>query len=211
MYNRFDAAIARWVSHYNRALSPATPLDPNIVKSMLFQESRLGTSGVHLELPPYSWADGRRHPIRSRFNLGQSIDSYGPHQLLMIREMAPSIYSAHSLADLDRELRRRSMTNADMMAWNGGVLAIALQEFFENRNAAGENLMGTSGRDLHEDYEFWIRAAVRWLFEKYRSLTTPSWEEAVRAYNGSGPRARAYRDAVVGRAGSASPLDVGND
>ena len=64
MYNRFDLTIAAWVSHYNGLLNPATPLDPNIVKSMLYQESRMGTSGAHLMPPPSDWSSPDRHPIR---------------------------------------------------------------------------------------------------------------------------------------------------
>ena len=48
MYNRFDLSIAFWVNHYNRSLRPGVALDPNIVKSIIYQESRMGTSGRHL-------------------------------------------------------------------------------------------------------------------------------------------------------------------
>jgi hypothetical protein len=83
----------------------------------------------------------------------------------------------------------------------------ALREFFEHRDA-GRNLMGTPGRDLHEDYTFWIRTAIRWLFEKFRRLGKPSWSEAVRAYNGTGAEARRYRAAVMARAGSLEPFSA---
>src|SRR5205814_1394472 len=82
---------------------------------------------------------------------------------------------------------------------------LALREFFEFRDGSNRNLMGTTGHDLHEDYGFWIRTAVRWLFVKYSNLSGPTWAEAVRAYNGGGARARAYRDAVMARVGSADP------
>ncbi len=51
---------------------------------------------------------------------------------------------------------------------------------------------------LNLDYDFWIRTAIRWIFEKRRSVS--SWAEAIRAYNGSGAAARHYRDAVTQRA-----------
>ncbi len=210
MYNRFDALIVQWVNHYNAQFSPADNLDPNVVKSLLFQETRMGTSGTHLELPPYSFADSRRHPVRSRFNLGQTIDSWGPQQYLMIKEMAPEIYKRHGLHTLEARAAWRGMSNSDYATWNGGVFMTAMQEFFTERNA-GNNLIGNTGIDLHMDYEFWIRATVRWLFLKYQSLSSPSWSEAVRAYNGSGSRARAYRDSVIGRTGSQTNLDVGNN
>lgn len=202
MYNRFDLPIALWVRHYNTQLSPATRLDPNIVKSILYQESRLGTSGQHLMPPPSDWSSGPRHPIRSRYNIGQAIDSWGPQQFLMIREMAPAIYTRHGLSALDGTWF--SMSNNDYAAHPSFMRA--LREFFEFRDANNNNLMGTPNRDLHEDYDFWIRTCVRWLFVKYTNLTTPSWAEAVRAYNGGGARARAYRTAVMARVGSTDPF-----
>lgn len=198
MYNRFDVDIATWVNHYNTQLSPSTPLDPNVVKSMLYQESRMGTSGAHLMPPPSDWSSSDRHPIRSRFNIGQAIDSWGPQQFLMIREMAPAIYTHHGLSSFDRTWQ--STSNADYAAHTAFMRA--LREFFEFRDGSGHNVMGTASRDLHEDYGFWIRTAIRWLFVKYSNLGTPTWPEAVRAYNGGGARARAYRDAVMARVGS---------
>lgn len=201
MYNRFDVDIALWVSHYNRQLSPATVLDANIVKSMLYQESRMGTSGAHLMPPPSDWSSGDRHPIRSRFNIGQAIDSWGPQQFLMMREMAMAIFTRHGLSAFDQTWM--SMSNDDYAAHAPFIRA--LREFFEFRDGSNRNLMGTTARDLHEDYGFWIRTAIRWLFVKYANLRSPTWAEAVRAYNGGGTRARAYRDAVMARVGSTDP------
>lgn len=212
LYNRFDASISRWVAHYNARFRPDTPLDPNIVKSMAFNESRMGTKGEHLELPPYDWADRQRNALRSRFNIVQSVDSWAHQQLLMIEEMAPDLFSRYNLADLQRANRQQGMTNDEMAGWNGAVFSQAVVEFFARRDASGKNPMGTPGRDLGEDYDFWIRTAVRWLFYKYMSLpaSSRSWAEAVRAYNGSGPKAEAYRDLVMSRAGGMSPLEVGS-
>lgn len=205
MYNRFDTTIAAWTSHYNRQLSPATALDPAIVKSMLYQESRLGTSGQHLMPPPSDWTSSDRHPIRSRFNLGQAIDSWGPQQWLMMREMAPALFARHGLDALAAAGRWLSMTNAQYGAH--ATFVRAMQEFFEYRNGT-RNLMGTENRDLHEDYGFWIRTAIRWLFQKYSGLRTPDWAEAVRAYNGSGPHAQRYRQQVMARVGSTDAFDA---
>ena len=202
MYNRFDVDISHWVDHYNAQLHPASLLDPNIVKSMIYQETRMGTSGAHLMPPPSDWSSSDRHPIRSRFNLGQAIDSWGPQQFLMIQEMAPPIYTANGLSAFERTWY--GMSNSDYAS--SAPFMRALREFFEFRDGSNHNLMGTSGRDLHEDYGFWIRTAIRWLFVKYSHLGTPTWAEAVRAYNGGGHRARAYRDAVMGRVGSTDPF-----
>ncbi len=203
MYNRFDVDIARWTAHYNTGRSPSTPLDPNIPKSIFFQESRMGTSGQHLELPPYDWARTDRHPIRSRFNIGQAIDSWGPQQWLMIREMAPAIATANGLDVLAARRRWYGMTNTEFAGFPGFIRA--LRQFFEAR-VGGRNLMGTPGRDLHEDYGFWIRTAIRWLFVKFEARRGGTWEQAVRAYNGSGPRAENYRREVMARVGELTPL-----
>lgn len=208
MYNRFDAMIKHWVDFYNAARQPDTDLDPNIVKSMFYQESRLGTSGVHLQLGPYDWTDIQHHPIKSRFNLGQAIDSWGPIHFLMIKEMDPALYAKHGLDALEAGNRWNGMSNADLMSWNGGALVEAIKELYAKR-VAGNNLMGKQDVDLYLDYEFWIRTAIRWLFHKYESMSSPSWSEAVRAYNGGGADARAYRDAVMGRRTRKPTLDVG--
>jgi len=196
MYNRFDPLIAHWTTHYNSTLSPAINLDPNIPKSMFFQESRMGTSGFHMNLPPYDWTDGTRHPIKSRFNLGQAIDSWGPQQWLMIREMAPTIFSSNGLDAFVARSRWMGMSNSDYAAHAGFMRA--LRQFFEARSS-GNNLMGSPGIDLHEDYGFWIRTAIRWLFVKFSSRSVTTWSRAVRRYNGSGSRAQRYEREVMAR------------
>ena len=210
MYNRFDGLIAQWVGYYNQQFNPAVRLDPNVVKSLIFEESRMGTHGEHRELPPYSYSDEQKYPVRSRYNVGQAVDSYAHEQMLMIEEMAPDIYASYHLDALKQAEHDKVMTESDLFTWNGGTLQFAIHDFFSRRDLSGKNLMGTQGRDLYEDYGFWIRTSIRWLFYKYMSLDTPSWSEAVRAYNGDGPRARAYRDRVLARSGSQSALKVGN-
>ncbi len=210
MYNRFDADIAKWVDYYNKQFKPSTNLDPNVVKSMLFEESRMGTHGQHLELPPYSWSDPVRNQLRSRFNIGQAIDSWTMQHLLLIKEMSPTIFKKYHLDVLEKENKTKGKTQAEFTAWHGGDFGKAVIEFHAARGAGGENLMGTKGKDLYEDYGFWIRDAVRWLFYKYQSLSKPSWEEAVRAYNGSGPGAQGYRKSVMARVGSQKALFVGD-
>jgi hypothetical protein len=210
MYNRFDYYIAYWVDYYNTALHPATKLDPNVVKSMLFEESGMGTKGEELQPQPYSWADLVRNPIHSRFNIGQAIDSAGPQQLIMIKEMAPDIFKRYGLADLEAESRARTMSESDYLTWRNEEFKMAVIEFFSARDQWDRNLMGNTGKDLEKDYSFWIRTAVRWLFYKYFSLPTPNWAEAVRAYNGSGLKAENYKARVMTRVGRTTPLNVGN-
>jgi uncharacterized protein DUF4157 len=212
MYNRFDPLIVKWIDHYHASLGTKTKPDPNIVKSMMFQESRMGTHGEHLELPPYSWSDEDKNPIRSRFNLLQAVDSPGEQQLLMMEEMAPAIYKKYKLDELAKEHKRKGKTDAEFYAWRSGDFGKALVEFHADRTG-GKNLMGTPGKDLYEDYEFWIRTGIRWLYYKFLSLpeSKRGWEEAVRAYNGSGPGAKAYKKKVMSRVGSTKSLSVGMD
>jgi hypothetical protein len=56
IFNRFDATIKSEVDAANAAhgLFGKGALDPNLLKSMLFQESQLGTSGRHLEVPRHT-------------------------------------------------------------------------------------------------------------------------------------------------------------
>jgi hypothetical protein len=214
MYNRFDADIVRWVDFYNKSLKPKTPCDPSIVKSMMFNESRIGVEGPHLELPPYDWTSGGKHPVRSRFNVMQAIDSSGEQQLLMLKEIAPDIYKAHKLDEFEKAHAKEGLS--ERLIWGNPEFGAAVREFFERRTG-GKNVMGSRDVDLHLDYEFWIRTGVRWLFLKYFSVGQKSWSEAARAYNGGGPGAGAkakkqaedYRNAVMGRVGKTTPLEVG--
>lgn len=220
MYNRFDPIIKQWVDFYNgkrwdttySGCKPKTPLDPNIVKSMAFQESRMGTHGDHLMLPPYSWSDRDRHPIRSRFNILQAVDSWNEQQLIMIEEMDTDIFKKYKLGDLKAKHKSEGMSGQDFIDWNGGDFISAIKELYSKRNPSGKNLLGVEDKDLHLDYSFWIRTGIRWLFHKHCTLPSRgrSWSEAVRAYNGTGPRAIRYKRSVMGRVGSRKALFVGN-
>jgi hypothetical protein len=217
MFNLFDPIIVKWVDHYNKTLAPKTKLDPNIAKSMLFQETRMGTTGEHLELPPYSWTDPNKHPIRSRFNLMQAIDSYGEQQLLMIEEMALPIFTKYKLDELKKLNKAKSMTNDELIAWGGGALWNAMKEYNQLDPATNKNLMGTTGKELYLDYSYWIRTGIRWLFFKY-SITN-DWGEAVRAFVGrpdpkKAPkeykRSQNYKKDVLGRTGNTKDLEIGD-
>lgn len=207
MYNRFDADITRWVDHYDKLLKPKEKCDPNLVKSMLFQESRMGVEGQHLEPPPYDWSSAAKHPVRSRFNVMQAVDSSGEQQLLMLKEMAPDLYTGHKLDEFEKAHRASGLTEA--IIWGHPDFVAAVREFF-GRRVRGLNVMGSRDVDLHLDYSFWIRTGVRWLFYKYKAVGETSWAEAARAYNGVGKQAQTYRNEVISRVGGTGPLDVGN-
>ncbi|WP_380677204.1 DUF4157 domain-containing protein [Salinigranum sp. GCM10025319] len=214
MFNRFDAVIKREVEQANKAhgLKGDEALDPNLLKSMLFQESQLGTAGAHLEVPP-------THPVKTRFNLGQVIDSSGMALVTMLEEEMPSLMQSklpkirsnlhaaqRELATLEKkssltpaeqtrftDLKQKSKQNWEVFIWGytspdtGASFADVVTKYFEET---------TPHRNV--DYEFWIHMAVFWLFEKKRP--DRSWPETIRAYNGSGKAAQHYQQAVVKRA-----------
>lgn len=204
MYNRFDQIISDWVAYYSKQLSPAQVLDPNIVKSMTFEESRMGTFGLHLQLPPYGW-DPEHHYFKTRFNIIQAIDSAEEQQLLIIEEMSPSLFKKHRLDQLQAEHRQKGLKRTGFYTWKNQAFLSAIVEFFTTRDKSKNNLMGNPV-DLHEDYAFWLRTAIRWLFYKYQ--LEKKWNEAIRAYNGTGVAARNYRDRVLKRVGSDRAFDA---
>lgn len=219
MFNRFDPTIKKWTDHYNTSFGYVgkRALNPNLVKSMLFQESQLGTSGEHLIEPPPS-------PVsrKSRFNVGQVIDTSGPALLIMISEIEPALIAKHNLTNLQHDLFVAQAREAKLKATAprtaaedaelADLKAHSGEAFYWTYRAPGaasglEHAVvelftpaaGTTSRQL--DYDFWIRSAVRWLFEKRKGVG--SWEEAVRAYNGSGADAVRYRKEVVERSAAA--------
>lgn len=222
MFNRFDGIIKREVDAANTAagFKGADALDPNLMKSMLFQESQLGTAGQHLEVPP-------SHPVRSRFNLGQVIDSSGLALLTMLEKEQPAIIAKFKLGTIRTDLataqtrraalqKKASLTLAETAeltdlnaksdrSWEAFIwgyratgsavgFSEAIRDFFASVPAGSPQ--------KHLDYEFWIHMAVLWLFEKHKKGM--SWAETIRAYNGSGTQAKHYRDAVTKRAADAS-------
>jgi hypothetical protein len=224
MFNRFDPLIRQWTDHYNVQFGFTEPerLDANLVKSMLFQESQMGTAGENMMPVPPS-AISRK----SRFNVGQVIDTSGPALTIMMTEIDPALIARHHLTNLRRDMRiaqrrlevlthmphRTPAEEAELAAlrtqsqpsgsWENffwsyqapaspTTFADAVLEFFTP---------APGGVSRQMDYEFWIRTAIRWLFEKRQNVST--WAEAVRAYNGSGGRAQRYRNAVTGRSRAA--------
>ena len=63
-------------------------------------------------------------------------------------------------------------------------------------------LAGGTPKKRQDDYSFWIRTGVRWLYEK--RLGTSTWSDAVRDYNGTGAGAEFYRAIVLARARASS-------
>ena len=224
-YNRFDPIIKKEVDDANAKHGYTDdPLDPNLVKSMLFEESRMGTSGMHLI------DDGSG--VKTRFNVGQVIDSHGEALLRLMQNEHPTIYETFQLADLDAALKKAQygMSKEDyqqfaaikpagvqlgeffICTWSRDVpplqrpyvtsqFELARKELFKSPDPAKQP-------DRNNSYEFWIHAMVEWLFVK-RKLTK-SWTEAARAYNGSGAAAENYKTRVTSRATSANTARTEN-
>jgi hypothetical protein len=170
-------------------------------------------------------SDPAANAILTRFNILQAIDSWPEEQLLVIPEMMPSLITKYHLENIQQdllqvetELDTLKKTAAAGKATTAEVTCLnelkALSEnnwqpWFNAYRAPGQTdgfleaaieFLNTvdSGKKHQEDYDFWIRVGVRAVFEKHKLVS--SWAEAARAYNGGGPKARAYRDAVVQRA-----------
>ncbi len=222
MFNRFDPVIEREVAAANAAKSLTGPaaLDPDLVKAMIFEESEMGTSGTHLEVPP-------THIVKSRFNVGQVIDSSGMALLTMLEREQPALITSFFLSSLRSDLAKaqtekakleKDAKKAPLSAAEQTRLAelIALSDasweaFIWAYSATGQTVgfadavgaffaSSTPSKDM--DYEFWIHMMVLWLFEKKKPSGT--WLDAVKAYNGSGARAQHYREAVEKRAAGAA-------
>ena len=194
MFNRFDVNIVNWVNFYNTqfAASGFGNLDANLVKAMFFQESEMGTSGQFMSLTPANREMGIH-------NLGQVIDSSASALLILIREIEPALITRYHLQNIARDTASRPAgVGAEDFMWN--YVAAGETQGFQD---AVNDFYATAGGGMRDtSYDFWIQAAVRWLFEKRRTVS--SWAEAIRAYNGSGARARHYRDAVTGRSRDAA-------
>jgi hypothetical protein len=207
MLNRFDASIKQWVDFYNNQFGFNTkdPLDPNLVKAIMYKESGMGTNEPFMSDPP-------THPIMSRFNLIQAVDSPINDIVPIMREMSPSLFAKYHIENIEKDLmavevefdklKKNKSRNATEQT---RFTLLSSQEdhgnwkpwFFSQpgfNDAVVEFLATVDGGKKHsEDYDFWIRAGIRALFEKRVEIKATSWEKTAEAYNGSA----AYRDAVV--------------
>jgi hypothetical protein len=215
MFNRFDQVIVNEVAAANTAhgLSGKDVLDPELVKSQLFQESQMGTAGQFMSDPP-------TNPVMTRFNLGQVIDSSAIALLTLMEAEHKALITKFNLGNMRHDLgaaqsekaalkkkvhlnaaekarlhdlEKLSKQNWETFLWQyiapGQTKGFddAVTELFSSGTPVARNL----------DYVFWIHLAIFWLFEKKKSVKT--WEEAIRAYNGSGAAAQHYKAAVVKR------------
>jgi hypothetical protein len=226
MFNRFDQKIADEVQAANtaRGLSGADALDPNLLKALFFEESQLGTSGQHLEDPP-------SHPVRSRFNLGQVIDSSGLAFMTFFQLEQPTYVTRFNLGSFSADLNTAQLRYKELSAKATRTAAEEAEltqlkrkaaryweTFIYEYRAAGSavgfgealiDLLHSSAPPKHLDYGFWIQMAVFWLFYKRRS--TKDWPSAIRAFNGVVAGKTGYRDRIVKRAADAAAAAAAGD
>jgi len=224
MYNRFDDRILHWVDFYNKQAKPAQNLDANVVKSMMYQEGRFGTYGLHFKLPPHTWNFAESHPAKSRFNLMQAIDSLFQQQMMIIEEMDPVLFNGQKLPPNNETLAQiksktvmrgkdrivvwKDLSINDVMAHPDEALAVlnAIKAFGLKQTASlGRKAPDGTQMGIYTDYDFWIHCGVLWLMHKYKvTAKSASWQEGVRRYNGGKEKSRIYRDAVFERVNNAS-------
>jgi hypothetical protein len=215
MFNSFDTIIANEVKAANTAhgLTGGDALDPNLVKAQLFEESELGTAGEHMSVPP-------THPVKTRFNLGQVIDSSATALLTLMEKEQQPLIAKFKLTDLRKDLsaaqteksaleknkkrtpaedaRLQQLKNLSHQNWETFIWQYKAPGQTQGFNDAVNELFASGGSTPKNlDYQFWIHLAVLWLFEKKKSGMT--WEQAIKAYNGSGARAEHYRAAIAKR------------
>ena len=220
MLNRFDASIQKWTDHYNTkfGFTGKKALDPNLVKAMIFEETQMGTSGQHLEVPP-------SHPVKTRFNIGQMIDTSTMILLELIREDEPGLIATYHLESIETDLaaaqkeleglkkvKKPDATQTARIAQLETLSEVYWERFMWSYRAAGQTKgfreavddyfdLPPGSTDRNFDYDFWARASIVELFDKRKGVS--SWAEAARAYNGAGARARAYRERVTARMAAA--------
>jgi hypothetical protein len=224
MYNAMDDSIKKWTAHYNSTIGTAqgwTALDANIVKSMIFQESSMGTTGDFLP------AGAPPTPRMTRFNVMQAIDSSGPQQIIMMDENDTSSPSLHARfnyrqVEIDRVADQATFAKLKKKKDAGTITAPELSTFttLASRSdngghwnnyytsdprwsAAVNAFFAQTATARNLTYDFWIQTGIRWLFEKRKGVS--DWAAAVKAYNGSGGAADAYKTNVIKR------RDLGKD
>jgi hypothetical protein len=196
MYNRQDDAIEKAVAAANARypIGKTDPLDPNYVKSQLFQETELGTAGKYL-------ADdsSQGNDVVNHFNIAQAIDSSGEmYANYFVKEdtaRAKKFKLEHIVTDMykAKEAAQKAKTkfSGEDYFWSYPGFVDACNDLW---NSSG-------GTPKNKTYGFWIEMSIFWLFQKRASST--DWPEAIRKYNGAGPEAEKYKKDIVARAKAA--------
>lgn len=230
-FNRFDASIKHWTEYYNsypktRGIVGTDALSPDVVKSLLYEETKLGIGGDNTVRPDqYDWDDPSSTPYSGRFNLGQTMTSGASVNLLMICESvendAVKLVKDHKLLKLSELHQKKPLKEAELWAWENGALWTAALAYLK---AADTSIFVPPYARLRPgvatarvfSYDFHIRSAIRWIFAKYEYLTQlikskpkvwnstvakegGMWKTTIRIYAGEGETAIAYRNAIYAR------------
>ena len=207
-----QASRRGWLFYNNQfGFKDKDALDPNLIKSVAYQESQMGTS-VDIDDDPTTGL------IFNRFNILQAVDTLAEEQIPVIQEIMPALVTKYHLDDVVKDwqkkenelddLRKKQKARRRLSAGETARLTELMrlsnpgdnwQTFFwENKNfmdALKEFLKDTSsGNKRSEDYDFWIRTGVRAVFEKHKHHS--DWANAARAFNGGGRGAENYRESV---------------
>jgi hypothetical protein len=190
MFNRFDAEIKNWTEHYNTkfGFTGKKAADPDMVKAMIFEESQMGTAGPHLDDPP-------THPVRTRFNIGQMIDTSSLVLLELIREDEPTLVDTYHLKDIETDLvaAQNELERLKKLAHPNAVQRARIDEltrlsgrywevFMWGYKAPGQTagffaavndyFGDRGGKHRNLSYDFWIRASIRELFDKRKLVSS---------------------------------------
>jgi len=220
--NRFDPMIKAEVDAANKShgLSGSDALDPNLVKAMIFQESQMGAAGDHLEI------GGSK--VKTRFNIGQAIDSSANNLLLRMEKEEPALIAKYHLAGARKDLNDAQLRLAALKKKGSKRTVAEAAEFADltkksdrfwepflwGYRAAGQSVglneaidelfsqTGASGNKNNDDYQFWLHTLLIWLYDE-KKRPGKSWEAAIKAYNGGEP----YKKEVVARRDGAKAAD----
>lgn len=198
MFNRFDKTVVDLVNKANKdnGYDKTDPLDPDVVKSILYHETELGTAGPFLD----DVSAGKNHDIVNHYNVGQAVDSSAEMYARYFLKKDPGRVAKFSLANIltdmykAKEAAEKANTKFDGESY---------LRSYPNFQDACEDLWKSGGvTPLNKTYGHWIEMLIFELFVK-RKLSS-NWGEAVRRYNGSGSDAIAYGKEVMARAKNAA-------
>jgi hypothetical protein len=218
MFNRFDATIVKLVDKANKDWGDSgDPLDPNIVKSILFRETQMGTSGAFMD-DTSSW---RPHHVMNHWNITQAIDSSGEMYARYFLEQDRARRDKFKLASIltDKVRVEKERDRLATLPRRTPAQQARLDELVDLTHLDGKpnsenffwrypgmwdaitDLWKSENPPLNNTYEHWIYMLLFELFQKRRGAK--DWSEAVQRYNGSGTDAENYRKEVTKRVAGA--------
>jgi hypothetical protein len=180
----------------------------------------MGTAGQHMPQTPPTLP----YATKTRFNVTQSVDSSGPILIIMMKEYdktvasSDTIESKHHYSQVETDIAeaqrvvkkkeedKKTLTTTETVTYNDAISRITFNgekkwnEYYRShpnwKKSVTEYFQQTiPARNF--SYDFWIQTGIRWLFEKRKGVST--WEEAIRAYNGTGAGATDYKGDVTTR------------